>query len=105
MPATGTPKFDGIAILDLTVDFTQPSARLTAKAAYVNTKTGETHGWTSGSQWSEETRSLLAALRQSMEQDIAARDFISEGPANLDRTPGLRGLGEHVGATPDAKQA
>jgi hypothetical protein len=98
MAAIGTPKFDGIAVLELSAGLSDPNrAKLQGKAAYVNTVTGQTHGWTSGGpgNWSKETMDLLDALRGSMEKDLANRDFDSV-QTEMDFGE-IGGLGEHVG--------
>jgi len=74
---------------------------LTARAAFVDTRTGNTHGWTEGTGtiWSEETKRALVALVELMELDLSRLHFLGmpEAPSNIQgmRTePG--GLGEHL---------
>lgn len=96
----GTPKFDGIAVGELTVNFLSPSGpAVKAKAAFVDSKTGHTHGWTECVQWSKETITRLEQLRAQMEVDLARRHmqdsetFAGETGVSLG-APG--GLGEHL---------
>lgn len=100
MVATGTPEFDGITLTTIEVDLITRS--LVAKAAFVNTKTGATHGWTEGTGtiWSTETKTAVAALAASMEKDLAVLHF---GGAR--EVPGFAastnsGLGEHLDGDP-----
>jgi hypothetical protein len=97
----GTAKFDGIALGEMTANFLGTGTRLTAKAAFVNSTSGHTHGWTTQEQWSPETITKLTELRTLMEADLARTHFAgAAGPA----APGLHftspapegGLGEHV---------
>jgi hypothetical protein len=104
MPATGIPKFDAIALIEFSVDFKGPTAHVSGKAAYVNTRTGNTHGWTTSTAWSAETIAKLAELRELMEQDIASRDFEgSEVGTNSASSKSFGGLNAHLG-TADAPQ-
>jgi hypothetical protein len=97
MPALGIPKFDGVAVLEISVDFKGPSGKVEAVAAFVDTTTGETHGWTKGvgTTWSNQTKERLQALRESMEEDLAARSFGDRRSAT--RAADVGGLGEHLG--------
>jgi len=102
VPTRGTPKADALALAELSANLLGSTVVLHGKAALVNTKTGDTHGWTtgSGSTWSKQTLQLLLELCESMERDIARRDFDSvEGPG-AEAAP--EGLGEHLS---DARQA
>jgi len=108
----GTAKIDGIALGEGTFSFLSPDSKLTAKAAFVSSTSGHTHGWTSAQGgWSKETLLKLKELRESMERDIAAlhlSDVIegASGPSAL-LSPDARGpsgLGDHLGAG-DATQA
>jgi len=102
----GTARFDGIAVGEIQGNFLGPSTKLTAKAAFVNSESGHTHGWTTQEQWSPETLAKLKELRSLMEADLARVHFSgAAGPA----APGLTfsssapegGLGEYVaGDTP-----
>jgi hypothetical protein len=97
----GTAKFDGIALGELQANFLGTNTKLTAKAAFVSSESGFTHGWTTMEQWSPETLSKLKELRTLMEADLARVHFSgAAGPAS----PGLHfsspvpegGLGEYV---------
>lgn len=69
----GTPKFGGLAVAKIEVDFLKNPVHIDVQAAFVNMKTGDTHGWTRGSPgWSAKTRELINTLRLSMEEDLAA---------------------------------
>jgi hypothetical protein len=97
-----TAKFNGVRVAEMTVSFLNAAPDLKAKAAFINTRTGQTHGWTTGTHWSRDTQELLAELRQSMERDIEALHF-ADG-AVTDEEPGHTavvaspggGLGEHL---------
>jgi len=99
----GTPKFNGIAIAQIEINYLQTPMSIDVQAAFVNTTTGDTHAWEKGGvSWSDKTRGLIHDLRTSMEQDLAARHFSGGGTEASTVTsmaaekPG--GLGEHLGA-------
>lgn len=94
MPVTGLPKFDAIAVAEVTIAYNRDALLMKAKAAYVNTKTGTTHGWLTGTVWSKETLAKLEELRESLERDLAARNFTS---ASTETAEYYNGLGEHLG--------
>lgn len=98
---SGNIKFSGIAIGELTVNRMGPTLKMEAKAAFVDPKTGVTHGWTTGSQWSKETVAKLNELFLLMEADLAKAHFVDagtsdDGPVTISRPTGVGGLGEHV---------
>jgi len=96
MVATGTPEFDGITLTTIEVDMITRS--LVAKAAFVNTKTGATHGWTEGTGtiWSAETKAAVAALAASMEKDLAVLHFGGTRESTGFSSAATSGLGEHL---------
>lgn len=105
MAIDGTPKFQTLAVAELTAELKGSSVTLTAKAAFVDRASGLTHGWTKGEGaiWSQETIARLGALRESMERDLAGLHF--NGPALPEQQAEQRelgGLGEHL---MDAEQA
>ena len=101
----GQPKFDGIAIGEFTAIFLGPTLEFTAKAAFTNSKTGETHGWTKHTHWSKNTIAKLQELRAAMEMDLGQEHFegggeVLVGPSGATTPRGLApdgGLGEHLG--------
>lgn len=96
----GTAKFDGLAIGELSANLLGPTVKLTAKAAFVDSGSGNTHGWTTNESWSPETMSKLRELRAAMEQDLARMHF-GEGLTERSEVFGGQtpsgGLGEHLG--------
>lgn len=97
MAATGIFVFDAVAIA--TVEINVLTKSLMGKAAFVNTKTGATHGWTEGSGhiWSEETKAAVTALVASMERDIARVHMGQETNYKANQiVPVVSGLGEHL---------
>lgn len=99
MAAQGSIVFDGIAIATVEADVI--NKKLTARAAFIDSKTGETHGWTEaqGTVWTEKTKAALVALINSMEQDMGRLHFAgipaTPMPDSSSRSePG--GLGEHL---------
>jgi hypothetical protein len=109
MPVKGIPDFDGLAILQIdAIDFSTTDVRLVAHAAFVNLTNGNTYGETTLSRWSKKTLELLASLRDSMEQDVAAVVFVQDttGPAvgraeSLANKPPV-GIGEHAAPMQEA---
>lgn len=99
MAATGSILFDGIAITTVEADILKKS--LTARAAFVDTRKGTTHGWTEGNGtiWSETTKKLFEELIGSMERDLGRLHFTSM-PNMPSRETGIDlstgGLGEHL---------
>jgi hypothetical protein len=104
MPTLGTPAFDALTILEIEgIDYREGSPSLVGHAAFVNTKTGKTHGKTTLRQWSKPTLQKLEELRLAMEEDMAKANFVTAGedaPRQLsEHEPG--GIGEHVGPAAD----
>lgn len=100
---TGSPKFNSLVVITLNADFSKPTVSFTARAAFIDTNSGSTHGWTDamGSAWSKETIAQLEALKESMERDLGQLHL--DGAARPAKA-GLSiegGIGEHVGE-PDA---
>lgn len=101
----GTPKFDGLAVTKMELDFIKNPIHIEVSAAFVNSKTGDTHGWTrSSGGWSEETRALIKQLREAMERDMASSHLTdadtaapTTGKAGITLGPTTGGLGEHLG--------
>lgn len=99
---TGTPLFDGIAIGELTANLMKGPGvvELSAKAAFVNSKTGRTHGWTSHNTWSPAVVAKLKELTDLMEEEVAQVQFSgyekgSFGGQSSSTEP--RGLADHLG--------
>ncbi len=91
-------KFDRIVLMKLTVELTSAQAEMTATGAFVNTRTGQTHGSTKGSTWSEETVQALVRLRESIEADMERVHFADDrlsSPSPLKPGP-TTGLGEYL---------
>jgi hypothetical protein len=101
----GTPKFNALVVAEIAIDFLKSTAK--AKAAFINTLSGETHGWTEGSNtiWSEQTKIKLRELRESMEIDLAVVHFGDTQRTGTAPTsspfPTNDGLGEHLGLDVD----
>lgn len=98
-------KFDAIRIAEVTINLVEQQPSMTAKAAFVNTTSGHTHGWTNGRSWSEETLAKLRELKESMERDLEKQHFddLSHTPGTTTSgsvtREGFHGLGEHLGTT------
>lgn len=99
----GTPKFNALAIKEISADIGVNNLTLVAKAGFVDTATGATHGWTraEGALWSRETREKLIELKDLMERDMATlhlHEFTSQGTQQTVRPPvEPGGLMEHLG--------
>ena len=100
MTISGSPRFDQLVVSEIEVDFTSATTGINVTAAFVDSKTGETHGWTKGygGIWSEDTRMKLLALREAMENDMGKLHFSDAAQVQQDGSnpvdPG--GLGEHL---------
>jgi len=100
----GSPRFNGLAAGRIEIDFLRNPIHIEVTAAFIDTETGHTHGWTKGegAVWSPETRQAIKKLRESMEADLARIHFTDHAtaPPGLARqTGGEGGLGEHLGVT------
>lgn len=104
MSVKGVPKFDAITLGDFTADFKKATISLSGVAAFIDSETGMTHGWTRGNGpvWSKDTMKKLQELKEAMEEDLARIHFGEESIQvhGTKTKPGLKlpsGLGEHVG--------
>lgn len=103
----GQPKFNSIQVGELTVSFLGTTLRFEGKAAFVDMKTGHTHGWTKNEQWSPAVIEKLKELRALMEIDLGRLHLENGGESVVGPTTlaspakGLSmeggGLGEHLG--------
>lgn len=102
---TGTPKFNAITLGNLEVNFLrrgEDGPAISVKAAFVNTETGSSHGWTTagsghgGPVWSALVYEKLTALQEQLEQEVAQLHMLDVGAT----TGGIQGeqvgLGEHL---------
>ncbi len=105
----GNPKFDGMAVLEGSFSFLGASNGLEGKAAFINSKTGDTHGWTTNKQWSPQVIEKLKELRALMEVDLGQLHLDGGGEvliassttgASLPEGRGMGGIGEHVEPVP-----
>ncbi len=97
----GNPKFDGLAVGELTANFMggPGSVELKAKVAFVSTKTGATHGSSvHAGPWSSEVLAKLRELADVMEQDLAKHHLEDGtrvfGPSTVPTKEAPRGIGE-----------
>lgn len=97
----GSAKFDGISLGEAAFSFLGSTVHLEGKAAFVNTQTGDTHGWTKNEQWSPATIEKLAELRALMELDLGKLHLQDGGTALVTTARAaspsaeVGGLGEH----------
>ncbi len=105
MSVQGVPKFNEIVLGDISADFKKATISLSGVAAFVDSDTGMTHGWTKGDGpiWSKETMIKLQDLRKAMEQDLAKVHFSERSIQGKGEhaKPGLpfqpMGIGQHIG--------
>jgi hypothetical protein len=102
----GSAKFDSIAVGEIAVSFLGPTVTVEAKAAFVNSKSGETHGWTKNTQWTPAVIEKLRELRALMEVDLGqihlegGGEILVTTAANTSSSVGAEasgGLGERFG--------
>ncbi len=106
----GQPKFNTIALGELTATFTGTTLHVEGKAAFADQRTGQTHGWTKNTQWSHATIEKLKELKALMEVDLGHLHLEgggesvvgpqSLGTAGRGISMGAGGLGEHLGNEP-----
>jgi hypothetical protein len=96
----GTSKIDAITIGTLNANFLAgPGAiSLETKVAFVNSKTGQTHGWTDyKGPWSPAVTAKLKELAEVMEKEIGALHFADTDDISTSRpSEATGGLGEFV---------
>lgn len=97
-----TVKFDAIRIAEMSANFMTSLPSLTTKAAFVNNSNGATHGWITGGNWSPETFTRLALLRESMEQDLEAIHFEDAAVPSTATSAPFTGLGEYLKSVPQS---
>ena len=98
MPVQGRPRCDTLALGELSASFFG-EPKLQGKAAYTDSRTGQTHGFTTataGMPWSKDTMECLQRLRDAMELDFVARDFESASTVPSFESQLSLGLGEHL---------
>lgn len=106
---TGSMQADGVVVGEMSASFLN-GATLKAKAAFVSSRSGQTHGWTENQTWSPATIVALQALRYAMEADLGRLHLAGgenpEVPAQNGATEASGpGLGEHLrGEGRDADQ-
>jgi len=83
---TGTMKADAVIVGELAASFLGTTIKFTAKAAFANVATRETHGWTENSNWSPATMQKLRELKEAMEEDLAKAHFVT---ADAEKKDGL----------------
>lgn len=96
-------KFDKVVVGELSCNFFEGPGSLTAKAAFVNSRVGSTHGWTNNKNWSADTIRKLGELRQSMQNDLEYIHFEGEAeeqPQVKSEASPPPGLAEHLGDDP-----
>jgi hypothetical protein len=110
---TGTPRFDGLAIGEISINYLENlvakkegnAPTISVKAGFVNSTTGATHGWTQtggkhgGPQWSRAVIEKAAELRELLEQELAQLHFSSAEPAAVVQGGDEpdEGIGEYAG--------
>jgi hypothetical protein len=97
----GNIVFDGVTVGEGTFNFLQVGGAVTlaAKIAFVNSRTGNTHGWSTNATWSPDVLLKLQELKQLMEVDIARVHLVdgtmeSDGPTARSTPADVGGLGE-----------
>jgi len=98
----GNPKYTALSVGEFSCNLLGNTVKLTAKAAFVDPRTGATHGWTQCDSWSPETMEKMREFVNSLESDLARQHFSGFAPAaailDVSKPAGVPsgGLGEHV---------
>ncbi len=66
--------FDRILVAEISIKTTPPN-RVEATGVFVNSETGQNHGWTKSTSWSKTTLDLVRQLAAAMAQDLEAMHF------------------------------
>ena len=88
-----------------TVSFFGPSVSLVAKAAFVSSETGQTHGYTTHERWSPAVTEKLNELRALLEREIACVHFADLHAEEGAKAGQLRGRGRRKPSGPPAEGA
>lgn len=94
------PKFDDIKAASVEIDLIKREMKITA--AFVDTKTGHTHGWTHRSSWSKETWNQVQLLAKNAERELRVQHFQNAESSAVEEEPSPVGLGELLGSVPQA---
>lgn len=105
----GLIRFNSLAMAEGSFSFLGVNIQLRGKAAFVDTKTGKTHGSTeSNAGWSKETFAALDQLRACMERDLARVHFSesseSSGILGTPHAEPPSGIGENLRGGGEAPQ-
>lgn len=92
---TGRLRVDAVVVGTLAVDFTRGGVNLTARAALVDSRSGQTHGWTESAAWSTETFRAIEALKAAMERDLFTHHFTEDGDGSALPPPTAGEAGLH----------
>jgi hypothetical protein len=98
----GTLRADALVLMEIThASFLAGSAnpKMRARVAFVRSESGATLGYTDHENWSKETLQQLAALRQSMEEDVAQLYLEQGSPTTTGGgvpSSSPQGLGEYL---------
>ncbi len=90
----GDPKIDALTCGEITINLMASPKALHVKAAFVNSETGATHGWTTGSAWSEVVWTRVTELCEALEDELAKLHFSSHEAASTAALAG--GIGEDL---------
>jgi hypothetical protein len=97
----GSPKFNGMAMGEGKFSFLGTTIHLEGKAAFIDNRTGQTHGWTHNTSWSKDTIDKLMELRAAMEVDLGRMHLDGGGEVLVvtgkAQAPVLSGGGDGLG--------
>lgn len=97
----GTLKADGLTVMEiLQISFLAGAAnpKMRARIAFVKSDNGATLGYTDHENWSKDTLQALAALRASMENDVATVYLEGHGPGRSGGAAQMpQGIADHLG--------
>ena len=95
----GSPKFNGMAMGEGKFSFLGTTIHLEGKAAFIDNRTGQTHGWTHNTSWGKDTIDKLMELRAAMELDLGRLHLEGGGEklVTTSKPPALTGGGDGLG--------
>lgn len=99
--------FDAIKVAQLDLSLVDQGIKLIAKGIYINTKTGQSYGQATNTNWSRETITKLRELLAAMEAEMEAIYFAETSETTetgMSEKLDFKGISERLGEDEGAQQ-